>query len=131
MRPRSEQAKAAPAAKPQGKTKGKPGPRHNKPLAPPFNWVYTAIWNVMELPVTQVPLGLNSRGVPLGVQVVAGPFADHRSIAVALHLDQHCRRARARTRRDGEGVAQFEGVGTEAELHGGRPEQVRKNLARK
>ena len=32
MRPRSEQAKVAPAAKPQSKAKGKPGPRHHKPL---------------------------------------------------------------------------------------------------
>jgi fatty acid amide hydrolase 2 len=63
-------------------------PRHNRPLAPPLLWVYTAILNVMELPVTQVPLGLNERGVPLGVQVVGGPLADHRTIAVAQKLEE-------------------------------------------
>jgi fatty acid amide hydrolase 2 len=65
-----------------------PAPRHNKPLWPPFNWVYTAILNVLELPVTQVPLGLNHRGLPLGVQVAAQPGHDHLTVAVALALEQ-------------------------------------------
>jgi fatty acid amide hydrolase 2 len=63
-------------------------PRHYKPMWPPFNWVYTAILNVMEFAVTQVPLGLNDRGLPVGVQVAAPPGADHRTIAVALTLEQ-------------------------------------------
>jgi len=63
-------------------------PAHHKPLFPPFNWVYTAIFNVLELPVTQVPLGLNREGLPLGVQV-AGPHGrDHLTIAVALELEK-------------------------------------------
>jgi fatty acid amide hydrolase 2 len=65
-----------------------PAPRHRRPLFPPFNWVYTAIFNVLELPVTQVPLGLNSDGLPLGVQVVGAPGADHVTIAVALALEE-------------------------------------------
>jgi len=64
-----------------------PAPRHRRPLFPPFNWVYTAIFNVLELPVTQVPLGLNADGLPLGVQVVGAPGADHVTIAVALALE--------------------------------------------
>jgi fatty acid amide hydrolase 2 len=63
-------------------------PKHHKPLWPPFNWQYTAIWNVMELPVTQVPLGLDREGLPLGVQVVGGPAQDHVTIAVALELER-------------------------------------------
>jgi fatty acid amide hydrolase 2 len=63
-------------------------PRHGKPLVPPFNWVYTAIINVMELPATQVPLGLNGRGLPLGVQVVGVHGNDHVTIAVALELEK-------------------------------------------
>ncbi len=42
----------------------------------------------MELPVTAVPLGLNASGLPLGVQVVGAPEADHRTIAVALELER-------------------------------------------
>lgn len=65
-----------------------PAPKHYFPLFPPFNWVYTAILNVMELPSTQVPLGLDEDGVPLGVQVVAGPGKDHLTIAVAMELER-------------------------------------------
>jgi fatty acid amide hydrolase 2 len=65
-----------------------PAPPHNKPLWPPFNWVYTAIMNVMELPATQVPLGLNDKGLPLGVQVAGIHGNDHLTIAVALELEK-------------------------------------------
>ena len=65
-----------------------PAPVHMKPLLPPFNWVYTAIWNVMELPVTQVPMGLDASRRPLGVQVAAAHGADHMTIAVAQALEK-------------------------------------------
>ncbi|MFV8749465.1 amidase [Nannocystaceae bacterium ST9] len=66
----------------------RPAPRHHAPLLRPFDWSYTAIFNVMELPVTQVPMGLGRAGVPLGVQVVAGHACDHVSIAVANLLER-------------------------------------------
>lgn len=66
----------------------RPAPRHVTPMFPPFQWIYTAILNVMELPSTQVPLGLNAQGLPLGVQVVAIHGNDHVSIAVAQQLEQ-------------------------------------------
>jgi fatty acid amide hydrolase 2 len=62
-------------------------PAHNKPLFPPFNWVYTAILNVMEAAVTQTPLGLDSQGLPLGVQVAAPRGGDHLTIAAAIALE--------------------------------------------
>lgn len=65
-----------------------PAPRHHVPLFPPFNWVYTAIFNVAELPVTQVPLGLNEAGLPVGVQVVSVRDNDHVTIAVARYLEK-------------------------------------------
>ena len=65
-----------------------PAPRHYRPLWPPFNFVYTAIINVLQLPATQVPLGLGDEGLPLGLQVVAGPARDHVSVAVAQFLER-------------------------------------------
>jgi fatty acid amide hydrolase 2 len=65
-----------------------PAPRHNQPLFAPFNWVYTAIFNVLELPVTAAPLGLNERGLPLGVQIIATHGNDHLTLAVALELER-------------------------------------------
>jgi fatty acid amide hydrolase 2 len=63
-------------------------PRHRVPMLWPFLWVYTAILNVMELPVTQVPLGLDAGGLPLGVQVAATHGNDHLTMAVALELER-------------------------------------------
>jgi fatty acid amide hydrolase 2 len=63
-------------------------PRHYAPLLRPFEWVYTAILNVMQLPSTQVPLGLDSRGLPLGVQIAAAHGNDHLTIAVAQELER-------------------------------------------
>jgi len=40
-------------------------PAHGMALLPPTNWVNTAFWNVMEVTITAVPLGLDSRGLPL------------------------------------------------------------------
>jgi fatty acid amide hydrolase 2 len=51
-------------------------------------FAYTGILNVLELPATQVPLGLNAEGLPLGVQVAAIHGNDHVSIAVALELER-------------------------------------------
>jgi fatty acid amide hydrolase 2 len=63
-------------------------PRHNHPLLVPFKWIYTAILNVMEMPSTQVPLGLGPRGLPLGVQVAGARGQDHVTIGVALALEK-------------------------------------------
>lgn len=65
-----------------------PAPRHNVPLRMPFHWVYTGILNVMEFPVTQVPMGLNRKGLPLGVQVAGIHGNDHLTVAAALALEK-------------------------------------------
>ena len=66
----------------------RPAPRHHHAMFPPFGWAYTAIFNMMELPVTQAPLGLDAEGIPLGVQIVGAHGADHVTIAVALELER-------------------------------------------
>jgi len=63
-------------------------PKHNWPLLKLFHWVYTGIINVLELPATQVPLGLNKAGMPLGIQVIGLPYQDHVTIGVAQHLEE-------------------------------------------
>src|SRR5215211_848047 len=63
-------------------------PRHGRTVG--RAWVITpaAVFNLLGLPVTQVPLGLNARGVPLGVQVAAAAGGDHLTIAAALELER-------------------------------------------
>jgi len=63
-------------------------PRHNGILLRPFSISPVVVFNLAALPVTQVPLGLNPAGLPLGTQVVAGEGRDHVSIAVALELER-------------------------------------------
>jgi fatty acid amide hydrolase 2 len=53
----------------------------------PLDWTYTAIWNVLENPVTSVPMGLDAQGLPLGIQVVGRHGHDHVPIAVAQFLE--------------------------------------------
>ncbi len=65
-----------------------PAPKHHVPKVMPFMFAYTAILNILQIPVTQVPLGLNQKGVPLGVQVGARRFCDHMTIAMAIELER-------------------------------------------
>jgi fatty acid amide hydrolase 2 len=62
--------------------------RHGFALLPPLRWGYTAIFNVMEPPSTAVPMGLDRRGLPLGVQIVAAKWNDALCIAAALALEE-------------------------------------------
>lgn len=69
-----------------------PSPRlpsyHHQTLFNPINFIYTAIINVLGLPSTQCPLGLSTKGVPLGIQVVGNRFQDHVTLAVARELEK-------------------------------------------
>jgi len=65
-----------------------PAPEHGEMVLRVFDCAATCIFNVMELPATAVPLGLSKEGLPLGLQVVANHGQDHKSIAVALALDE-------------------------------------------
>ena len=63
-------------------------PKHGRTVG--RSWLLTpaAVFNLAGVPVTEVPLGLTDSGLPLGVQVAAGPGRDHVSIAVALELER-------------------------------------------
>ncbi len=63
-------------------------PRHGRTIGRPWVILHAAVFNLMGLPVTEIPLGLNGDGLPLGVQAVAGRDRDHVSIAVALELER-------------------------------------------
>ncbi|KZC04565.1 Fatty-acid amide hydrolase 2 [Dufourea novaeangliae] len=63
-------------------------PLHHEPLIKPFNFSYTAIINVLGLPATACPLGLNSQGLPIGIQIVGGLHQDRLTITVAEVLER-------------------------------------------
>lgn len=63
-------------------------PYHNEPLIKPFNFSYTAVMNVLGLPATHCPMGLDRNGLPIGVQVVAAEGNDRLCLAVANELEK-------------------------------------------
>ena len=63
-------------------------PRHGRTVGRPWVLTTTAVFNLAGVPVAQIPLGLNGRGLPLGVQAAVGPDRDHVAVAVALELER-------------------------------------------
>ena len=63
-------------------------PRHGRTVGKPWLLTTTAVFNLAAVPVVQIPLGLNPRGLPLGVQAAAGQDRDHVAVAVALELER-------------------------------------------
>jgi fatty acid amide hydrolase 2 len=65
----------------------RPAPRHGTPLLTPFDFVCTALFNVLEFPSTVVPIGFDGDGLPLSVQVVGRRGNDRLTVAVAETLE--------------------------------------------
>ena len=65
-------------------------PRHGRTIGRPWVLAPTALFNLLRMPATEVPLGLDEKGLPLGVQVAAAADRDHVSIAVAIELERGC-----------------------------------------
>ena len=63
-------------------------PFHHQALLTPMDIVYTAIWNALALPVLACPVGLNSDGLPLGVQIICAPDSERLLIAAAQDLEE-------------------------------------------
>lgn len=68
-------------------------PRHGDPavrtvLLGRAEVAYPALLNLLELPATAVPLGLDPSGLPTGVTVSAGHGRDHLCLAVAQVLER-------------------------------------------
>ncbi|XP_076239341.1 fatty-acid amide hydrolase 2-B-like [Calliopsis andreniformis] len=50
--------------------------------------VYSGFANLMQLPSTHVPMGLNDNGLPIGFQVMAASYQDHICLTVAKELEK-------------------------------------------
>lgn len=62
-------------------------PKHNQVILKTYNLTYTAIWNVLNVAVTSVPMGLDQKGLPISVQVIARAKNDNLTIQVAEALE--------------------------------------------
>lgn len=66
----------------------RPAPFHYTAFFKIYNFGYWSFFNVLRVPVTQVPLGINAKGQPLGIQVIATKHRDRHCLAVAEELER-------------------------------------------
>lgn len=69
-------------------THPEPAPKHYTTLLKVLNVSYTSVTTVLQAPITQCPLGLSKEGLPFGLQIIAKPFNDRLTIAVAQELEK-------------------------------------------
>lgn len=62
-------------------------PLHQGTYTRPFDFSYAGILNALKLPTSAAPVLMNSRGLPVGVQLVAGEFQDHVCLSAAEVLE--------------------------------------------
>jgi amidase len=48
---------------------------------------FTAVWNITGMPAISLPMGVSNTGVPIGVQLVGGPWQDALLLQVATQLE--------------------------------------------
>jgi len=49
---------------------------------------YSQTFNVLNLPSVAIPAGRSAEGLPIGIQIVGGPFAEHEVLAAAAIVEQ-------------------------------------------
>jgi fatty acid amide hydrolase 2 len=62
--------------------------KHRVAMLRPYEFAFTAIFNALRLPSTQVPLGLDRKGLPMGTQVVGAEGRDALTMAVGCALEK-------------------------------------------
>jgi fatty acid amide hydrolase 2 len=61
----------------------RPVPLHNRAVLHPFDFLYTAAFNVLRVPATSAPCGFDGDGLPLAVQLTSARGNDHVTVAAA------------------------------------------------
>lgn len=65
-----------------------PATFHNQVFTRCAGVLYAIIFNVLGMPSTNVPLGVNKYNMPIGIQVAAAPHQDRLCLAVAKELEE-------------------------------------------
>ena len=63
-------------------------PRHRTTIFTPFDSAFTGIANVLKMPATAIPMGVDAGGLPVGVQALSVWGRDDVTIATALALEE-------------------------------------------
>ncbi|CAF0935190.1 unnamed protein product [Brachionus calyciflorus] len=63
-------------------------PYHNQTLlSNSMDFMYFGVFNILGVPVTQIPMGLNSQGLPTGIQLIANHNMDLLTIKLAEYFE--------------------------------------------
>ena len=62
--------------------------KHNRSYLSPFDFLYAAIFNVLELPATSVPVSISKNNLPISIQIVGAHGCDHIPISIACYLEK-------------------------------------------
>nr|CAD7570086.1 unnamed protein product [Timema californicum] len=62
-------------------------PFHKEMYHRTLNVTFTIPCNALGLPATSCPVGLNDKGLPVGIQVIAGPCQDRLCLALAKEIE--------------------------------------------
>lgn len=62
--------------------------KHSESLSKFSNFAYTTLFSAMNVSVTNVPMGLDKKGMPIGIQVISAPYNDNLTIQVAEALEE-------------------------------------------
>ncbi|XP_023179738.2 fatty-acid amide hydrolase 2 isoform X2 [Drosophila hydei] len=65
-----------------------PAPKHGWTPLQLWGVDYTLLLNVLGLPATHVPMGINGKGLPIGFSVIAAPYQDRLCLRVAVELER-------------------------------------------
>jgi fatty acid amide hydrolase 2 len=65
-----------------------PAPFHRQPWFHPFDFECTAIFNVLQFPVTVVPTGFSENHLPVSVQVIAKRRMDALTVKAAQAIEE-------------------------------------------
>lgn len=65
------------------------GEKLDNPLAMYLSDIYTISVNLAGVPAVSVPCGLNRKGLPIGLQIIARPFAEETIFQVAYTFEQN------------------------------------------
>lgn len=61
---------------------------HGATRAHKYDFSYSIIFNVLNWPSTVIRAGTSNEGLPMGIQIVAKPWCDHLTLAVAYYLQK-------------------------------------------
>lgn len=64
-----------------------PAIHHNSSVLPLWAIDYCTIFNILSLPCTHIPMGLNGSGLPTGFQIIAAPYQDRLCLRLAEELE--------------------------------------------